>query len=63
MQPDKGAPNLLDEPFALGFAPFMYDSDQDDGDHAISFGYGLTTVVAKHGCPRTAVPAQSVDSR
>ena len=61
-QPDKGAHNLLDEPFGLGFAPVIYDSEQDDGCHAISFGHGPTTIVTKHGHPRTTVPAQSANS-
>ena len=30
-RPDQGARNLLDEPFGLGSAPVMYDSEQDDG--------------------------------
>ena len=59
--PDKRAYNLLDEPFGLGFAPVIDDSEQVDGCHAISFGYGLSTVVTKHGYPRTVLPGQSAN--
>ena len=60
--PDQGARNLLDESFGLSFALVAYDNEQDDGGHAIFFGYQLTTVVTKHGHPMTTVPAQSANS-
>ena len=46
----------------LTLFPLMYDSKLDDGHHAISFNYGLSTVITKHGHPRTALPAQSASS-
>ena len=51
MWPDEGARILLDEPFGLGFAPVMYDSELDDRCHAISFSYGPSTIVTKHAIP------------
>ena len=57
MWPEKGACILLDETFDLGFALVTYDSELDNGHYAISFGYGLLTIVTTHGLPRTALPA------
>ena len=51
-RPEEGAHNLLDEPFGLGFAPIMYDSEPDVGHHAIYFGSVPSTIVTKHGHPK-----------
>ena len=53
---------FLDKPFGLGFAPVMHDSEPDDGHCAISFGYGLSTIVTKYGHARTALLAQIANS-